>query len=68
MLWKILGPEVEKVRKGWRKLRRIDAQIHDLYIPPNIFRVIRSRKVRWEGVHGTYGGEEKCLEFCWGSA
>ena len=45
MLWNTLGPEVEKVRNGWRKLHRRDAQFHDLYISPNIFRAIRSRWV-----------------------
>jgi len=64
VLWKTLGPEAEKVRKGWRKLRSSDAQFHDLYSSPNIFRVIRSRRVEWEGNTVTYEGEEKCLEFC----
>jgi hypothetical protein len=63
VLWKTLGPEVEKIRKGWRKLLSPDAQFHDLYSSPNIFMVIRSRRVEWEGNMVTYEGEEKCLEF-----
>lgn len=49
MLWKTLGPEMETLRNGWIKLRSLDAQFHDLYISPNIFRVIGWRRVGWEG-------------------
>jgi hypothetical protein len=59
--WKMLGPEVERVRKGWRKLRKPDPQLRDLYISRNIFRVIRSMRVGWRG---TYEGEDNS---CWGS-
>lgn len=66
MLWKTLGPEVEKVRKGWRKLRRPDAQFHDLFISPNTFRVIRSRRVGYvcgsREVLRILLGEHACLE------
>jgi hypothetical protein len=32
---------------SWRKL--LNDELHDLYSSPNIFRVIKSRRIRWAG-------------------
>jgi hypothetical protein len=39
-------------------------EFNDLYSSPNIIRVIKQRKMRWEGHVAIYGGEER---FWWGN-
>jgi hypothetical protein len=39
---RIFGPKGEEVMGGWRKLHN---ELHDLYSPSYIIRMIRSRKV-----------------------
>jgi hypothetical protein len=43
---KIFGPEREE-DGSWRKLH--NDEIHNMYSLPNIFRVIKSRRMRWTG-------------------
>jgi len=38
--------EKEEVAGGWRRLHN---EIRNLYAPPNIIRVIKSRRVIWAG-------------------
>jgi hypothetical protein len=45
VLRKIFGPKRDEVRGEWRKLHK--EVLNDLYSPPNIFRVIKSRSLRW---------------------
>jgi len=47
VLRRTLGPKKEEVAGGWRRLHNVD--LHNLYASPNITRVIKSRKMRWEG-------------------
>jgi hypothetical protein len=47
VLRRIFGPEKDEVTGGWRKLR--DEELHGLYSLPNIIRMIKSRRMRWEG-------------------
>jgi hypothetical protein len=35
-----------------------------LYLPPNIIRVTKSRRVRWAG-HAACSEEERCVQFWW---
>jgi hypothetical protein len=42
----IFGPRREEDR-SWRKLH--NGELHSLYSSPNIFRVIKSRRMRWVG-------------------
>jgi hypothetical protein len=42
---RIFGPKREEVAEGWRSLH--NAQLQNLYISPNIIRVIKSRRIRW---------------------
>jgi len=47
VLRRIFGPKRGKVKGEWRKLH--NEELIDLYCSPIIFRVIKSRKMRWEG-------------------
>ena len=44
--------------REWRKLRT--EELSDLYPSPNIFRVIKSRRMRWAG-HVARMGEGRCI-------
>ena len=45
MLRRIFGPKRDGVTGEWRKLH--NEELNDLYSPPNIVRVIKSRRMRW---------------------
>ena len=42
---RLFGPKREEATREWRKLH--NAEVNDLYSSPNIFRVIKSRRMRW---------------------
>jgi hypothetical protein len=46
VLRRIFGPKREE-DGSWRKLH--NDELHSLYSSPNIFRVIKSRRLRWAG-------------------
>jgi len=46
VLRRIFGPEREEVEGGWRRLHN---ELHTSYTVPYIIRVIKSRRMRWEG-------------------
>jgi hypothetical protein len=46
VLRRIFGPKMDEGR-SWRKLH--NDELHSLYSSPNIFRVIKSRRMRWAG-------------------
>ena len=56
VLREIFGPKREEVRDEWRKLH--NEELNDLYCSPNIFRVIKSRRIRWAG-HVARTGERR---------
>jgi hypothetical protein len=39
------GPEGDEVTGDWRKLHNVE--LHNLCSPPNIIRIIKSRRMRW---------------------
>jgi hypothetical protein len=47
VLRKIFGPKRDEVTREGRKLP--NEELNDLYFSPNIVRVIKSRRMRWEG-------------------
>jgi hypothetical protein len=53
MLKRIFGPK-EEVVGGWRRLH--NEELHNLSASPNIVRVMKPRRIGWEG-HVAYTGE-----------
>jgi hypothetical protein len=53
VLRRIFGPKRDE-DGSWRKLH--NDKLHSLYSPPNILRVIKSRRMRWAG-HVAHIGE-----------
>jgi predicted ABC-type exoprotein transport system permease subunit len=43
----VFGPKKEEVAEIWRIVR--NKEVHILYASSNIVRVIKSRRMRWEG-------------------
>jgi hypothetical protein len=57
VLRRIFGPKKDEVTREWRKL--YNEMLNDLYCSPNIFRVIKSRRITWEGHVARMGVEER---------
>ena len=47
VLRKIFGAKKDEITGDWRKLH--NAELHGLYSSPNIFRSLKSRRLRWAG-------------------
>jgi len=45
VLGRIFGPRRDEVKRGWRILH--NEELNDLYSSPNVFRVTKSRRLRW---------------------
>jgi hypothetical protein len=45
VLRRIFGPKRDGVTGGWRKLH--NEELHNLYSPPSIIRIIKSRRMIW---------------------
>jgi len=56
VLWKIFGPKRDEVAGEGRQLHNEES--NDLYLSPNIVRVIKSRRMRWAG-HVAGMGEKR---------
>ena len=56
ILRRIFGPKRDEVTGEWRKLH--NEELNDLYCSPNIFRVIKSRRIKWAG-HVARVGERR---------
>jgi len=56
VLRRIFGRKRDEVIREWRKLHH--EELNDLYCSPNIVRVIKSRRKRWEG-HVARMGERR---------
>jgi len=58
-LRRIFGPKRDEVRGEWIKLH--NEELNDLYCSPNIFRVIKSKRMRWVG-HVARMGEARGVD------
>jgi hypothetical protein len=47
VLRRIFGPKREKVARDWRRLH--DEELHNLHASLNIIRMIKSRRMKWDG-------------------
>jgi hypothetical protein len=47
VLKRIFGPRKDEVMGDWRKLH--NEELHKSYSSPDIIRMIKSRRMRWEG-------------------
>jgi hypothetical protein len=47
-LKRIFGPMSDEVTGGWRKLH--NEELHNLYSSPSIIRMIKSKRVTWQGM------------------
>jgi hypothetical protein len=56
VLRRIFGPKRDKVLFEWRKLH--NEELNDLYSSPNIFRVFKSRRMKW-AEHVSHMGERR---------
>jgi hypothetical protein len=61
VLRRVFGPKRDEVTGEWRKLH--NEELNDLYSPPNIIRVIKSRRMRWVG-HVARMGEKRGVYRC----
>ena len=57
---RVFGPKRDEVTGEWRKLH--NEELSDLYSLPNIVRVVKSRRMKWEGACGAYGEGERCAQ------
>jgi hypothetical protein len=56
VLRRIFGPKRDEVTGEWRRLH--NKELYALYSSPNIFRVVKSRRLRWVG-HVARMGERR---------
>jgi hypothetical protein len=61
VLRRLFGTKRDEVVGGSRKLR--NEELHDLYSSPNIIKIIKSRRMRWEGHIARMGRKEMLIEF-----
>jgi hypothetical protein len=60
---RIFGPRRVEVTVKWKKLQ--NEELNDLYSSPNIVQVIKSRRMRWEGMLRVCGRGESYTGFLW---
>jgi len=66
VLRRIFGPRRDEVIGEWSKLH--NEELNDTYPSPNIFRVIKSRRMRWEGHVARMGEKDRHIQSFGGEA
>jgi PAS domain-containing protein len=64
VLRRIFGPKRDEVIGGSKKLH--NGELHNLYPSPSIIRIIRSRRMRWEGRVARLNKRGMRIEYLWG--
>jgi hypothetical protein len=64
VLRKGIRPKRDEVTGKWRKLHK--KELYDVYSSPNIFRVIKLKRMRWAGHVARLGEGEVYKGFCCG--
>jgi hypothetical protein len=59
VLRRIFGPKRDEVTGDWRKLH--NEVIHNLYSSPSIFRMTKSRRMRWAGHVARIAKRNACM-------
>jgi hypothetical protein len=65
VLRRIIGPKRDEVTREWSKVH--NEKLNDLYSSQNIFRVNKSRRMRWAGHVARTGDRKVCTGFWWGN-
>jgi hypothetical protein len=65
VLRRVFGPKRDEVKGEWRKLH--NEEFRNLYSLPNIWRGLKSRRMRWSGHVERKGEGEVCTGFWWGN-
>jgi hypothetical protein len=62
VLRRIFECKREEVVGAWRRL--YNEELHNLYILPNVIRVIKSRRMRWVGLVAHMGEMRNAYKIC----
>jgi hypothetical protein len=65
VLRSIFRPKRDEVMGEWRKLH--NEELRDLHSSPIIIRIIKSRRMRWEGYVARLGRRETRIDYWWES-
>jgi hypothetical protein len=60
VLRRIFGSKRDEARGEWRTLHNLE--LNDLYLSPNIIRVLKSRRMGWAGHVARMGEKESCIQ------
>ena len=63
VLWRICGPRRDEVTRGWRKIH--NEELNDLYSSSSIFRVMKSRTMKWAEHVARMGRVKMYTGFWW---
>jgi hypothetical protein len=65
VLRRIFGSKRDEVTGGWRKLH--NEELHNLYFPPSIIKIIKSRRIGWARYVARMGRRGMHVGYWWES-
>jgi hypothetical protein len=65
VLRRIFGPKRDEVTGDWRK--HCNEELNNLYSPPNMIKMIKSKRMRWEGHVAGMGRRGTHIGYWWES-